>query len=186
MLAEKRDQPYSNTLAWMRCKLSFALLRSAIQCIRGARSAGGRAFKHDDVPPIDLVVAESNISLETSLAHIGYTTYLHFAFYLFSYVNHCAYHEMAKVCREMPRHYKIKGQIKELNEQWNIRPTPEAITGVQQPLEERIRVPVHNLLQTLKDDAAFRKDLDLRVKLYQEMERISVSGFMLCPSCSLC
>ena len=39
MLAEKWDQPYSNTLAWMRCKLSFALLRSAIQCIRGAHSA---------------------------------------------------------------------------------------------------------------------------------------------------
>ena len=61
MLAEKRDQPYSNTLAWMRCKLSFALLRSTIQCIRGARSAGGRAFTHD-APPTDLVVAESNIS----------------------------------------------------------------------------------------------------------------------------
>ena len=33
MLAEKWDQPYSSTLAWMRCKLSFALLLSAIQFI---------------------------------------------------------------------------------------------------------------------------------------------------------
>ena len=27
VLAEKRDQPYSTMLAWMRCKLSFTLLR---------------------------------------------------------------------------------------------------------------------------------------------------------------
>ena len=33
MLAEKWEQPYCSTLAYMRCKLSFALLRSSIQCI---------------------------------------------------------------------------------------------------------------------------------------------------------
>ena len=60
MLAEKWDQPYSNTLAWMRCKLSFALLRSAIQCIRGARSSSGLAHKQI-IPPTDLVIAESHI-----------------------------------------------------------------------------------------------------------------------------
>ena len=43
LLAEKLDQPYSNTLSCLRCKLSFALLRSPIQCIRGARSNRGRA-----------------------------------------------------------------------------------------------------------------------------------------------
>ena len=62
MLAEKWEQPYCSTLAYMRCKLSFALLRSSIQCIRGARSAGGRAFKQTPLPT-DLVVAEANISL---------------------------------------------------------------------------------------------------------------------------
>ena len=62
MLAEKWNQPYSSTLAWMRCKLSFALLRSAIQCIRGARSASGRAF-HNVIPPTDLVLAESRIPI---------------------------------------------------------------------------------------------------------------------------
>ena len=62
MLAEKWEQPYCSTLAWMRCKLSFALLRSSIQCIRGARSTSGHAFKQSPLPT-DLVVAESNISL---------------------------------------------------------------------------------------------------------------------------
>ena len=61
LLAEKLDQPYSSTLAWMRCKLSFALLRSSIQCIRGARSSRGNAFKMP-VLPTDIVVAETNIS----------------------------------------------------------------------------------------------------------------------------
>ena len=35
MLSEKWDLPYSTTLAWMRCTLSFALLRSSIQSFEG-------------------------------------------------------------------------------------------------------------------------------------------------------
>ena len=38
-IAEKRDQPYSRALFWIRCKLSFSLLHSAIMCIRGSRSS---------------------------------------------------------------------------------------------------------------------------------------------------
>ena len=34
-LAEKWNQPYSSTMCWIRCHLSFSLLRSAIQCIKG-------------------------------------------------------------------------------------------------------------------------------------------------------
>ena len=35
-LATKWDQPYSSTLSWFHCRLTFSLLRSAVQCIRGA------------------------------------------------------------------------------------------------------------------------------------------------------
>ena len=38
MLAEKWDQSYGSMLNWLRCSISISLLRSAIQCIRGARS----------------------------------------------------------------------------------------------------------------------------------------------------
>ena len=41
----------------MRCKLSFALLGSAVQCIRGARSAGGHAH-NQELLPTDLVIAD--------------------------------------------------------------------------------------------------------------------------------
>ena len=50
LLAEKWDQPYSTTLHWLRCSLSFSLLRSAIQCIRGARSSRGHAMKMSPGP----------------------------------------------------------------------------------------------------------------------------------------
>ena len=39
MLAEKRDISYSTALNWIRCRLSFALLRASIMSIRGARSS---------------------------------------------------------------------------------------------------------------------------------------------------
>lgn len=56
-LATKWDQPYSSTMSWLRCRLTFSLLRSAIQCIRGARSSCGHAAK-SQTPPLDLVISE--------------------------------------------------------------------------------------------------------------------------------
>ena len=60
MLATKWDHAYSTTLCWLRCRLAFSLLRSAIQSIRGARSSCGHAIR---IPTaVDLVNLESNIS----------------------------------------------------------------------------------------------------------------------------
>ena len=59
-LATKWDQPYSSTLSWLRCRLTFSLLRSSIQCIRGARSSRGHATK-SQLPPLDLVISELNL-----------------------------------------------------------------------------------------------------------------------------
>ena len=60
LLAEKWDHSYNHTMNWLRCTLSFALLRSAILCIRGARSSRGHAVKAI-FSPVDLVVAEAYI-----------------------------------------------------------------------------------------------------------------------------
>ena len=38
-IAEKDNEEYSAVMAWIRCKLSFALLRSAVMCVRGSRSS---------------------------------------------------------------------------------------------------------------------------------------------------
>ena len=37
-LSEKCDEAYSTTMGWLRCRLGSALVRSAIMCLRGARS----------------------------------------------------------------------------------------------------------------------------------------------------
>ena len=63
LLADKWDQPYSSILCWLRCRISFSLLRSAIQCIRGARSSCGHPIK--EFHPIDLVNAESETVIST-------------------------------------------------------------------------------------------------------------------------
>ena len=85
MLAEKWEQPYCSTLAWMRCKLSFALLWSSMQCIRGARCAGGHAFKQSPLPT-DLVVFE-NLSI---LFKPFLLTCIHFlAFYITRFTGSC-------------------------------------------------------------------------------------------------
>ena len=75
------------------------------------------------------------------------------------------YHEMASVCKEMPRHYKLKRRIKELNSLWNITPAPNGILGVQQSLEDRLFIRISRLLKTAPEDAAFKKDGTIRVKL---------------------
>ena len=36
-LAIKRGEEYSDVMSWLRCRLCFSLLRSAIQCVRGSR-----------------------------------------------------------------------------------------------------------------------------------------------------
>ena len=36
-LAEKRKQPYSLCIRWLRCQLNFSLIRSSIMCLRGSR-----------------------------------------------------------------------------------------------------------------------------------------------------
>ena len=59
-LADKWDQPYSLMMRWLRCTISFALLHSAIQCIRGTRSSRGHAV----FSPVDLVTAEAKLKPE--------------------------------------------------------------------------------------------------------------------------
>ena len=59
LLAEKWDQQYSSTARWLRCRLSFSLLRSAIRTLRGSRSSHGHPIKSPIMA--DLVTSESRI-----------------------------------------------------------------------------------------------------------------------------
>ena len=48
MIAQKRQHPYS-VMGWLRCRLSFASLRSSIMCIRGSRSSLYRPIYSSDI-----------------------------------------------------------------------------------------------------------------------------------------
>ena len=52
LLAQKWDNPYSAIMSWLRCRLVFSLLQSAITCIRGAHSRPEHAIRHSPIPLI--------------------------------------------------------------------------------------------------------------------------------------
>ncbi len=61
-------------MCWLRCRLSFSLLRSSIMSIRGARSPCGHAALTPTA--VDLVNSECNITLWTiSFFHLLWTFY---------------------------------------------------------------------------------------------------------------
>jgi len=63
LIAQKRQHPYSRVMGWLRCRLSFASIRSSIMCIRGSRLSLHRPVYMDNitlasqeghVPPLDV------------------------------------------------------------------------------------------------------------------------------------
>ena len=75
------------------------------------------------------------------------------------------YHEMASVCKKMPKHYKLKQRVKELNTLWNIILTPNGTLGVQQSFEDRLIIQLSRLLAISPEDALFKQKKTPRVKL---------------------
>ena len=61
LLASKWGDEYCVIMGWLRCSLSFSLLRSAIACVHmhGARSSIGHFYRPP--PSIDLIQVESNL-----------------------------------------------------------------------------------------------------------------------------
>ena len=53
----------TQTMNWIRCKLSFALLRASIMSIRGARLSRHHAASEAALGPIDLQLVEGQILL---------------------------------------------------------------------------------------------------------------------------
>lgn len=87
-------------------------------------------------------------------------------------VSHDAYHELAKLCKEMPRQYKIKERISKLNSRWNIRPTPNDTHGVQQSLKDRLQIRLEHLLKAADKTAKFIVEKWVNVKLSGDGTRI--------------
>ena len=61
MIAEKHKKTHSKTLHWIRCKMSYSLLRSAIMCLRGERSSTHQPTVSTDT--MDLACHEGRVPL---------------------------------------------------------------------------------------------------------------------------
>ena len=60
LLSDKWNSPYSLIMGWLRCSLSFSLLRSSLMCLRGRSCSSSGS---PDVPAaVDLVVAEGHLA----------------------------------------------------------------------------------------------------------------------------
>ena len=55
---KKKNTVYSQTVNWIRCRLSFALHRASVMSIRGARSSRHQAASE---LPLDLQITEGQI-----------------------------------------------------------------------------------------------------------------------------
>jgi len=55
----KTPYSYCSVMSWLRCRLGFSLLQSAIMCIRGCRSSSGHPFKGHIPSSVDLEDAYS-------------------------------------------------------------------------------------------------------------------------------
>ena len=58
LLSLKNKLEYGNVMAWLRCRLSFSHLRSAIACLRGARSHRGCPANYG---ALDLALIEDQV-----------------------------------------------------------------------------------------------------------------------------
>ena len=55
-IASKEGKTFPTVMGWLRCRLSFAILRSAILCIRGSRSS-----RHRPTRDIALATSEGHV-----------------------------------------------------------------------------------------------------------------------------
>ena len=58
---------YSNVMAWLRCRLSFLLIYSAIACLQGAQSYHGCPV---DYGAFDLALAEGQMCDHANYLHL--------------------------------------------------------------------------------------------------------------------
>ena len=80
-------------------------------------------------------------------------------------ISDSAYHELSMLFPVLPRTCQVKQRVKELNEQWEIYPTPEGSLGVQQSLKKQQIARVEHLLHISPMNAPFRSSGLIRVKL---------------------
>ena len=60
LIANKNGESYSSAISWIRAKLSFAIVRAAILCLRGSRSRRRQLGFVDSDLQIENIIAYTN------------------------------------------------------------------------------------------------------------------------------
>ena len=60
LIANKKGESYSSAISWIRTKLSFAIVRSTILCLRGSRSRRRQLDFVDSDLQIENIIAYTN------------------------------------------------------------------------------------------------------------------------------
>ena len=79
----------------IRCRLSFALLQSAIRCMRGSRSTAGRPAYHNHPDHSEVVLSETALTYHLSCYSLRNYMYTHVFFHV-TFVYHGLH--LATVC----------------------------------------------------------------------------------------
>lgn len=88
MLSDKWKPPYSTTISWLSCRISYYLGRSSIMCLRGARLSNSQINDHQ-AATVDLTIADSNLSAQINSELINSTLVAMFAFIMLIHVHQC-------------------------------------------------------------------------------------------------
>ena len=62
LISTKKGEPYAATISWIRTKVSFAILRGALLCLRGSRTPRRRQFAN---------IRNNDLELENGLAGLN-------------------------------------------------------------------------------------------------------------------
>ncbi|MCG8627032.1 MAG: hypothetical protein MJE68_34160, partial [Proteobacteria bacterium] len=103
-----------------------------------------------------------------------------------------AYHELSMLDSALPRSWKLKAEVKEMNKKWKISPTPGSTVDVQQSLKERLTDRLKHLQSIAADDSGFKLDSTVGVKLTGDgtyvgsRQHIITFGFTIIDEGSVC
>ena len=76
-ITAKKQETYSTTISWIRAKVSFAILRSALLCIR-ARGSRAKRRRSADVKERDLEIDKESAGLNWTLFIIDFSSFYQF------------------------------------------------------------------------------------------------------------
>lgn len=77
-------------------------------------------------------------------------------------ISNQAYHELSMLDKHLPRSCKIQKEVKQINDRWEIFPTPGDSTGAQQSFVQRLSERIRSLIRSAND---IRRSHKVRVKL---------------------